>query len=74
MISVAMGSINQMHEKEAQLLRDGYTQVLGPALGPMEYCRKPEYNGTEWGFKLSWNNPGPGPQAKISPKASERAN
>jgi len=54
MIVISVGSQCQMYEKEAQLLMDGYKQVVGPSLGSMEYCRQPEYDGTAR-FKLCWN-------------------
>ena len=58
MICITVGSLCQMHEKEAQLLRDGYTEVLSSPLGPMQYCRQPEYTGAARQFKLCWNQPG----------------
>ena len=57
MICVAAGPEFQMHAKEEQLLKEGYTQVIGPCPGPMEYCRQPEYSGTTWNYKLCWNHP-----------------
>jgi len=57
MICVAVGSPCQMTEKEAQLLRDGYIQVVGPSPGPMEYCKQPEYSGKRLHFRLCWNQP-----------------
>ena len=57
MICITLGSLCQMHEKEAHLLRDGYTQVVGPFLGPMQYCRQPEYTGAAQQFKLCWYQP-----------------
>jgi hypothetical protein len=57
MICITLGPLCQLHEKEAHLLRDGYTEVVGPSLGPMQYCRQPEYTGPEGQFKLCWHQP-----------------
>ena len=71
MIVISVGSQCQMYEKEAQLLMDGYKQVVGPSIGSMEYCRQPEYNGTAR-FKLCWNQSSSTSQANSSSTRSAR--
>jgi len=57
MMCFAVGPLEMMRDKEAQLNHQGYQAVAGPEVLPMQYTVVPEYSLGGWTFRLFWNEP-----------------
>ena len=54
----AVGTLEEILQKEADLIRAGYRQVGSPPLDTRQYCREPYFDGELWRYSLQWMEPG----------------